>query len=241
MGELERLGEMSQYELITGLSRLPRCTPCDSPGGRVRRRRLPSSTGGIGAGRSSYGDPAATRSHLRGDRGSRPNLHAAGLAHRALAGAAPAAAGLGRMIPASAEGQTRAWESGGAWRVRSPPSEGFRRVLRRFASTDGEIGNVAASGTEIIPPERAREDGAGRVPSADSVFQSRARVRGAAGREYGLETARSDRRPRPVAGHRPAVRARRVTSRQSADTRGPHEETLLATRGRRRAAAGVGR
>jgi phosphopentomutase len=114
-----------------------------------------------------------------------PNLESAGLGNIApLAGVAPtqrAGAGWGILVPQSAgkDSTTGHWEIAGVHVARPFPTypNGFPAdVLREFTSRTGRgaIGNVVASGTEIIDrlgPEHARTGDWIVYTSADSVFQ----------------------------------------------------------------------
>lgn len=114
-----------------------------------------------------------------------PNLEGAGLGNIApLAGVAPtthASAGWGMLVPQSAGKDSTAghWEIAGVHLARPFPTypNGFPPdVIRDFASSTGRgvIGNVVASGTEIIDrfgPEHERTGQWIVYTSADSVFQ----------------------------------------------------------------------
>ena len=114
-----------------------------------------------------------------------PNLERAGLGNIApLAGVAPTAraiAGWGMLVPRSAgkDSTTGHWEIAGVHLARPFPTypAGFpAAVLRDFGSRTGRdvIGNVVASGTEIIErfgPEHERSGAWIVYTSADSVFQ----------------------------------------------------------------------
>jgi phosphopentomutase len=114
-----------------------------------------------------------------------PNLARAGLGNVApLAGMPPATeplAAWGTLVPASAgkDSTTGHWEIAGVHLARPFPTypDGFpQEVLREFAARTGRgvIGNVAASGTEVIDRFGAEHEAAGRwivYTSADSVFQ----------------------------------------------------------------------
>jgi phosphopentomutase len=145
---------------------------------------------GIGAApdAAQYGDVGSdTLGNLARARGglSLPNLAAAGLGRVApIEGvpAAPAPTGAwGMMRPASAgkDSTTGHWEIAGLHLERPFPTypDGFpAEVLERFSSATGRgvLGNVAASGTEIIARfgEEHERTGAWIVyTSADSVFQ----------------------------------------------------------------------
>jgi phosphopentomutase len=114
-----------------------------------------------------------------------PNLADAGLGNIApLAGVAPtthASAGWGLLVPQSAgkDSTTGHWEIAGVHLARAFPTypNGFPLdVLRGFTSRTGRgaIGNVVASGTEVIDrfgPEHERNGLWIVYTSADSVFQ----------------------------------------------------------------------
>jgi phosphopentomutase len=114
-----------------------------------------------------------------------PNLEGAGLGNIApLAGVAPtprATAGWGMLVPRSAgkDSTTGHWEIAGVHLARPFPTypSGFPpALLREFASRTGRgvIGNIVASGTEIIDRFGAEHERTGQwivYTSADSVFQ----------------------------------------------------------------------
>ena len=114
-----------------------------------------------------------------------PALEAAGLGNIApIAGVAPAhdpAAAWGRMMPASPgkDSTTGHWEIAGIQLAQPFPTfpDGFpAEVIDRFTTATGRgvIGNVAASGTEILEKfgaEQARTGAWIVYTSADSVFQ----------------------------------------------------------------------
>jgi phosphopentomutase len=158
----------------------------------MRRRAVILVLDGVGIGEApdaaKYGDVGSdTLGNLARSRDglSLPNLAAAGLGNIApLAGvpvASPAAGAWGRMIPASAGKDSTAghWEIAGVHLQRPFPTypNGFpAEVLEAFSSATGRgvIGNVAASGTEIIARLGAEHEQTGRwivYTSADSVFQ----------------------------------------------------------------------
>jgi phosphopentomutase len=158
----------------------------------MRRRAVILVLDGVGIGEApdaaKYGDVGSdTLGNLARSRDglSLPNLAAAGLGNIApLAGvpaASPAAGAWGRMIPASAGKDSTAghWEIAGVHLERPFPTypNGFpAEVLEAFSSATGRgvIGNVAASGTEIIARLGAEHEQTGKwivYTSADSVFQ----------------------------------------------------------------------
>jgi phosphopentomutase len=158
----------------------------------MRRRAIILVLDGVGIGAAPdaalYGDVGSdTLGNLARARGglSLPNLAAAGLGCLAeLPGIPPAAnpdAAWGIMHPASAgkDSTTGHWEIAGLHLERPFPTypDGFpREVIDAFSSATGRgvIGNVAASGTEIIARfgEEHERTGAWIVyTSADSVFQ----------------------------------------------------------------------
>lgn len=114
-----------------------------------------------------------------------PNLEGAGLGNIApLAGVGPtacASAGWGMLVPRSAgkDSTSGHWEIAGVHLTRPFPTytNGFPEdVLRAFASRTGRgvIGNVVASGTEIIDRCGPEHESTGHwivYTSADSVFQ----------------------------------------------------------------------
>jgi phosphopentomutase len=158
----------------------------------VRRRAIILVLDGVGIGAApdaeSYGDVG---SHTLGNLARAvgglhlPNLAAGGLGNIApLAGVAetkePQAA-WGKMLPASAgkDSTTGHWEIAGIQLARPFPTypQGFpAELLEQFARTTGRgvLGNVAASGTEIITRLGAEHEATGKwivYTSADSVFQ----------------------------------------------------------------------
>ena len=158
----------------------------------MRRRAVILVLDGVGVGAApdadEYGDAGSdTLGNLARARGglSLPNLAAAGLGNIAsIDGVAPAPApegAWGRMRPASAgkDSTTGHWEIAGIHLRRPFPTypDGFpTEVLHRFAHATGRevIGNVAASGTEIIARLGAQHEATGAwivYTSADSVFQ----------------------------------------------------------------------
>jgi len=164
----------------------------------MRRRAVILVLDGVGVGAApdaaAYGDVGSdTLGNVARARGglTLPNLAVAGLGNiAALRGVPPAAepeAAWGSMRPASAgkDSTTGHWEIAGLLLDRPFPTypRGFPTdVVSAFASATGRgvIGNVAASGTEII--ERLGEEhertGAWIVyTSADSVFQVAAHER----------------------------------------------------------------
>jgi phosphopentomutase len=147
---------------------------------------------GVGAGAApdaaAYGDAGSdTLGNLARVLGGLdlPNLAAGGLGNIApLAGVPPTehpVGAWGRMIPASAGKDSTAghWEIAGVHLERPFPTfpNGFPAdVLQAFSSATGRgvIGNVAASGTEIIARLGAEHEATGKwivYTSADSVFQ----------------------------------------------------------------------
>jgi phosphopentomutase len=147
---------------------------------------------GVGVGAApdaeAYGDVGSdTLGNLARARGglSLPNLAAAGLGHVApLAGVAPAEhpeGAWGVMRPASAgkDSTSGHWEIAGVRLDRPFPTypKGFpAEVVDAFAEATGRavIGNVAASGTEIIARHGEEHERTGAwivYTSADSVFQ----------------------------------------------------------------------
>jgi phosphopentomutase len=158
----------------------------------MRRRAVILVLDGVGVGAAadapSYGDAGSdTLGNVARARGglALPNLAQAGLGNLApLSGIAPAAepeGAWGIMCPASAgkDSTTGHWEIAGLHLARPFPTypRGFpRQVLDAFAAATGRavIGNVAASGTEIVARlgEEHERTGAWIVyTSADSVFQ----------------------------------------------------------------------
>ena len=164
----------------------------------MRRRAVILVLDGVGIGAApdaaSYGDVGSdTLGNLARVRGglALPNLAAAGLGNVApLAGVEPAAepdGAWGLMHPASAgkDSTTGHWEIAGLHLDRAFPTypRGFpREVLDAFSSATGRavLGNVAASGTEIIQRFGAEHERTGAwivYTSADSVFQVAAHER----------------------------------------------------------------
>jgi phosphopentomutase len=158
----------------------------------VRRRAIILVLDGVGVGAApdaaDYGDTASdTLGNLARARGglSLPNLAAAGLGNIApIEGVAPTAAAQGawgKMRPASAgkDSTTGHWEIAGLHLARPFPTypTGFpQQLLDEFSRTTGRgiIGNVPASGTEIIARLGAEHEATGKwivYTSADSVFQ----------------------------------------------------------------------
>ena len=158
----------------------------------MRRRAVILVLDGVGVGAApdaaDYGDSGSdTLGNLARARGglSLPNLAAAGLGNIAsIAGVAPTAApqgAWGKMRPASAgkDSTTGHWEIAGLHLKRAFPTypHGFpRELLDRFSRETGRgvIGNVPASGTEIIARLGAEHEATGKLivyTSADSVFQ----------------------------------------------------------------------
>ena len=158
----------------------------------MRRRAVILVLDGVGVGAApdaaDYGDAGSdTLGNLARARGglTLPNLAAAGLGNIApIEGVAPSAApqgAWGRMRPASAgkDSTTGHWEIAGIHLERPFPTypNGFPvAVLDAFARTTGRgvIGNVAASGTEIISRLGEEHEATGKwivYTSADSVFQ----------------------------------------------------------------------
>jgi phosphopentomutase len=158
----------------------------------MRRRAIILVLDGVGVGAADdaavYGDGGSnTLGNLARAVGglTLPNLAAAGLGRIApLMGVAPAAApsgAWGAMRPASAgkDSTTGHWEIAGLHLERPFPTypNGFpAEVVDAFAAATGRgvIGNVAASGTEIIERLGAEHERTGKwivYTSADSVFQ----------------------------------------------------------------------
>jgi phosphopentomutase len=158
----------------------------------VRRRAIILVLDGVGIGAApdaaEYGDAGSdTLGNLAKARGglSLPNLAAAGLGNiAAIQGVAPVSTPLGawgKMRPASAgkDSTTGHWEIAGLHLERPFPTypHGFpRELLDRFSHATGRgvIGNVPASGTEIIARLGAEHEATGKLivyTSADSVFQ----------------------------------------------------------------------
>ena len=153
---------------------------------------------GVGVGAApdaaDYGDAGSdTLGNLARARGglSLPNLAAAGLGNIApIEGVAPTTAphgAWGKMRPASAgkDSTTGHWEIAGLHLARPFPTypDGFpQALLDEFSRATGRgvIGNVAASGTEIIARLGPEHEATGRLivyTSADSVFQIAAHER----------------------------------------------------------------
>ena len=164
----------------------------------MRRRAVILVLDGVGIGAApdaaDYGDVGSdTLGNLARARGglSLPHLAEAGLGNVApIAGVAPADApqgAWGRMRPASAgkDSTTGHWEIAGLHLTRPFPTypHGFpSELLDRFARATGRgvIGNVAASGTEIIARLGEEHERTGKLivyTSADSVFQIAAHER----------------------------------------------------------------
>jgi phosphopentomutase len=164
----------------------------------VRRRAIILVLDGVGVGAApdakDYGDAGSdTLGNLARARGglSLPNLAAAGLGNIAeIEGIAPAASpsgAWGKMRPASPgkDSTTGHWEIAGLHLERPFPTypDGFpSELLDRFSRATGRgvIGNVAASGTEIIARLGAEHEATGKLivyTSADSVFQVAAHER----------------------------------------------------------------
>jgi phosphopentomutase len=158
----------------------------------VRRRAIILVLDGVGVGAApdaaDYGDVGSdTLGNLARERGglSLPNLAAAGLGNIApISGVAPAQSphgAWGRMRPASAgkDSTTGHWEIAGLHLERPFPTypNGFpAELLDRFSRATGRgvIGNVPASGTEIIARLGEEHEATGKLivyTSADSVFQ----------------------------------------------------------------------
>jgi phosphopentomutase len=158
----------------------------------VRRRAVILVLDGVGVGAApdaaEYGDAGSnTLGNLARAVGglNLPNLAAAGLGNTtSVEGVAPVAApegAWGTMRPASAgkDSTTGHWEIAGVHLSRPFPTypEGFPlEVVARFGAAVGRgvIGNVAASGTEIIARLGEEHERTGKLivyTSADSVFQ----------------------------------------------------------------------
>jgi len=158
----------------------------------VRRRAVILVLDGVGVGAApdaaDYGDAGSdTLGNLARACGgiSLPNLAAAGLGNIApIQGVAPATepqGAWGKMRPASAgkDSTTGHWEIAGLHLERPFPTypRGFpQELLDRFSGATGRgvIGNVPASGTEIIARLGAEHEATGKLivyTSADSVFQ----------------------------------------------------------------------
>jgi len=222
----------------------------------VRRRAVILVLDGVGVGAApdaaDYGDVGSdTLGNLARARGglSLPHLAEAGLGNVApIAGVAPSEApqgAWGRMRPASPgkDSTTGHWEIAGLHLARPFPTypHGFpSELLDRFARATGRgvIGNVAASGTEIIARLGAEHERTGKLivyTSADSVFQIAAHERVVPLDELyaACETARamlvaphdvSRVIARPFVGHAGAYE--RTTNRRDYAL-APPEETLL--------------
>jgi phosphopentomutase len=164
----------------------------------VRRRAVILVLDGVGVGAApdaaEYGDAGSdTLGNLARARGglSLPNLADAGLGNIApIAGVEPATSprgAWGKMRPASAgkDSTTGHWEIAGIRLERPFPTypDGFpAELVDRFARETGRgvLGNVAASGTEIIARLGAEHEATGKwivYTSADSVFQLAAHER----------------------------------------------------------------
>ena len=164
----------------------------------MRRRAIILVLDGVGVGAApdaaDYGDAGSdTLGNLARARGglSLPNLAAAGLGNIApIEGVAPTTTpqgAWGKMRPASAgkDSTTGHWEIAGLHLARPFPTypDGFpQELLDEFSRTTGRgvIGNVAASGTEIIARLGPEHEATGRLivyTSADSVFQIAAHER----------------------------------------------------------------
>ena len=164
----------------------------------MRRRAVILVLDGVGVGAApdaaAYGDVGSdTLGNLARARGglTLPHLAAAGLGNVApIAGVAPTASpegAWGRMRPASTgkDSTTGHWEIAGLHLKRPFPTypHGFpAELLDRFARATGRgvIGNVAASGTEIIARLGEEHERTGKLivyTSADSVFQIAAHER----------------------------------------------------------------
>jgi phosphopentomutase len=158
----------------------------------MRRRAVILVLDGVGIGEApdaaAYGDSGSdTLGNLARALGglTLPNLAAAGLGNiaplKGIAPADPALGAWGRMVPASAGKDSTAghWEIAGVHLAKPFPTypNGFPAdVLDAFidATGRGVIGNVAASGTEIITRLGAEHEATGKwivYTSADSVFQ----------------------------------------------------------------------
>ncbi len=158
----------------------------------MRRRAVILVLDGVGVGAApdaaDYGDAGSdTLGNLARACGgiSLPNLAAAGLGNiAAIEGVAPATepeGAWGKMRPASSgkDSTTGHWEIAGLHLERPFPTypRGFpQELLDRFSRATGRgvIGNVAASGTEIIGRLGAEHEATGKLivyTSADSVFQ----------------------------------------------------------------------
>jgi phosphopentomutase len=164
----------------------------------VRRRAVILVLDGVGVGAApdaaAYGDAGSdTLGNLARAVGglSLPNLEAAGLGNVApIEGVAPTDSpqgAWGKMRPASAgkDSTTGHWEIAGLHLERPFPTypDGFPpELIAEFSRATGRgvIGNVAASGTEIIARLGAEHERTGHLivyTSADSVFQIAAHER----------------------------------------------------------------
>jgi phosphopentomutase len=164
----------------------------------VRRRAVILVLDGVGVGAApdaaAYGDAGSdTLGNLARTVGglSLPNLEAAGLGNVApIEGVAPTGSpqgAWGKMRPASAgkDSTTGHWEIAGLHLERPFPTypDGFPpELIAEFSRATGRgvIGNVAASGTEIIARLGAEHERTGHLivyTSADSVFQIAAHER----------------------------------------------------------------
>jgi phosphopentomutase len=158
----------------------------------VRRRAVILVLDGVGVGAApdaaQYGDEGSdTLGNLSRAVGGLdlPNLSAAGLGNVAsiegIAPVAPAEGAWGTMRPASAgkDSTTGHWEIAGVHLSRPFPTypRGFPpELIERFSAAVGRgvIGNVAASGTDIIDRLGEQHEQSGKLivyTSADSVFQ----------------------------------------------------------------------
>ena len=158
----------------------------------MRRRAVILVLDGVGIGAApdagAYGDEGSdTLGNLARALGglTLPNLAAAGLGNIAplegIAPASPPQGAWGRMIPASAGKDSTAghWEIAGLHLDKPFPTypHGFpAEVIEAFTAATGRgaIGNVPASGTEIIAQLGAEHEATGKwivYTSADSVFQ----------------------------------------------------------------------
>ena len=206
----------------------------------MRRRAVILVLDGVGVGAApdaeAYGDAGSdTLGNVARARGGLrlPNLAKAGLGNVAsIAGVAPATepdGAWGLMRPASAgkDSTTGHWEIAGLHLERPFPTypDGFpRAVLDAFSEATGRliIGNVAASGTEIIARfgEEHQRTGAWIVyTSADSVFQVAAHEGSVSLPE--LHAACATARRQLVAPHDVA----RVIARPFVGTAGAYERT----------------
>ena len=158
----------------------------------MRRRAVILVLDGVGVGAApdaaQYGDEGSdTLGNLARAVGglNLPNLASAGLGNLAsiqgVAPAEPAQGAWGKMRPASAgkDSTTGHWEIAGVHLSRPFPTypRGFpAEVIERFSAAVGRgvLGNVAASGTEIIARLGEAHENTGKLivyTSADSVFQ----------------------------------------------------------------------